>query len=120
MPNKSGRRTEIVNVVTGVACSSDLADFPVKIYGAVGSNINGIPVVCGGYTGSFRGYSEKCYRFTNGGWEKFASMKTRRKSAAGVMYNDKLHVFGGSGCRLPCCQYRKMFIWKNFHKGRCS
>ena len=120
MPNKSGRRTEIVNVVTGVTCSSDLADFPVKIYGAVGSNINGIPVVCGGYAGYAGGYSEKCYRFTNGGWKEFASMKSRRHSAAGVMYNKKLHVFGGSGCRRPCCPYGKMFIKKKFHKERCS
>ena len=119
---KFTRRTEIVDVATGVTCSSDLADFPVGILGAVGSNINGIPVVCGGFeiiSGAYW-FSEKCYRFTNGGWEEFARMTSRRDSAAGVMYNNKLHVFGGSGCLRPCCPYRKMFIKKKFHKERCS
>ena len=41
-------KTEIVDVVSGEACS-DLANFPLQNYSyAVGSNFDGTPVVCGG------------------------------------------------------------------------
>jgi hypothetical protein len=87
------RKTEIVDVANGLTCS-DMADFPVELSGAVGASLDGTLVVCGGYFGS-SGYSDKCYRFTNGVWEEFASMKEKREYAAGVMYNKELHVFGG-------------------------
>ena len=85
-------KTEIVDVANGVSCS-DMADFPVEIHHAVGANLDGTPVVCGGVGPS--GYSKKCYRFTDGGWEEFVSMKVKRSAMPGVMYNKKLHVFGG-------------------------
>ena len=93
LPLSSARKTEIVDVANGVSCS-DLSDFPDDIIGAVGANLDGTPVVCGGYTS---GPSEKCYKFTNGMWEEFATMKEKRYAiqAAGVVYNKKLHVFGG-------------------------
>ena len=81
-------KTEIVDVVNGVSCS-DMAYFDYHIHGAVGGNLDGSPVVCGGE------YTEKCYRFANGVWEEFTSMKQKRQYAAAVMYNKKLHVFGG-------------------------
>ena len=94
--SSSVTKTEIVDVATGVTCS-DLADFPVKLHGAVGANLHGTPVVCGGYFSySNLGYSDKCYSFTNGVWgEEFASMKDKRVYAAAIVYNKKLHVFGG-------------------------
>ena len=89
------RKTEIVDVANGVTCS-ELADFPVEIEGAVTANLDGTPVVCGGVLSPWpHQYSDKCYRFTNFAWEVFASMKKERGNAAGVMYNKKLHVFGG-------------------------
>ena len=91
-PWSFARKTEIVDVVSGLSCS-DLDDFPVEIKGSVGANLHGIPVVCGGDLGS--SYSEKCYGLTNGAWEEFASMKQKRAFAAGVTFNKKLHVFGG-------------------------
>ena len=94
--NANLRKTEIVDVANGLTCS-DMADFPIQLHGAVGANLDGTPVVCGGYDSSSSfGYSDKCFRFTNGVWEEFASMKEKRFLAAGVMHNDKLHVFGGS------------------------
>ena len=87
------RKTEIVDVANGLSCS-DLARFPVEITVAVGANLGGIPVVCGGWGSSIE-YSAKCFRLTNSVWENFASMKEKRGYAAGVMHNDKLHVFGG-------------------------
>ena len=88
MPFFSARKTEIVDVANGVSCT-DMADFPVLVYGSVGANLDGTPVVCGGFS------ENECYRFTNGVWEEFASMKKERVYAAGVMHNKKLHVFGG-------------------------
>ena len=89
VPYSSSRKTEIVDLANGITCSN-LAKFPFENYGAVGANIDGTPVVCAG--GSTQ--SKSCHRFTNGVWEKFASMKDRYL-AAGVMYNKRLHVFGG-------------------------
>ena len=86
------RKTEIVDVTNGLTCSN-LNDFPEKIYGTVGANLGGTPVVCGGV--GFSGYSNWCHRYNIYKWEKFATMKERRQYATGVMHNDKLHVFGG-------------------------
>ena len=94
------RKTEIVDVATGLSCS-DMADFPVELSGAVGANLDGSPVVCGGSGSSPNAHSDVCYRFVNGGWEEFAIMKNKKSGAAGVVYNKKLHVFGGfSGSSL--------------------
>ena len=87
------RKTEILDVANGLTCS-DMAEFPFELENAVGANLVGTPVVCGGYLGS-NVRSEKCYRFTNSVWEEFAAMKEKRETAAAVMHNDKLHVFGG-------------------------
>ena len=85
-------KTEIVDVVSGETCA-DLEDFPLKNWFAVGANLDGTPIVCGGR--SYGGYLKICYKFTNSGWQEFASMKEKRGKAAGVLYKKKLHVFGG-------------------------
>ena len=85
-------KTEVVDVVNGITCA-DLANFPLPNAAAVGANIHGTPVVCGGGAGS-TGF-QTCYNLTNGGWQEFASMKTKRKYAAGVMHKNKFHIFGG-------------------------
>ena len=101
-PRPSARKTEIVDVANGLTCS-DLAEFPVELIGAVGANLGGTPVVCGGVVLYMSGPdiynsagSDKYYRFKNSVWQEFASMKEKRNSAAAVMHNDKLHVFGGN------------------------
>jgi hypothetical protein len=92
-------KTEIVDVVGGETCA-DLADFPVSNNGAVGANLNGTPIVCGGYYGYSTGNSRTCYKFTNAGWQEFASMNETRGFAAGIMFKNKFHVFGGYGSSL--------------------
>ena len=47
-PYISARKTEVVDVESGETCA-DLADFPVENEGAVGANLNGTPIVCGGH-----------------------------------------------------------------------
>ena len=90
-PKSSATKTEIVDVVYGENCA-DLADFPWKIESAVGVNLHGTPAVCGGWSSN---YIRKCYKFKNGGWEVFASMKEKRRYASGVVYDNKFHIFGG-------------------------
>ena len=85
-------KTEVVDVVTGETCA-DLADFPLPNYDAVGAILDGTPIVCGGYFSS--GYSHTCYKLDFMGWHAYASMKEKRSYAAGVVFQNKLHVFGG-------------------------
>ena len=74
------RKTEIIDIASGGVTCSDLENFPVEISGGVGGNLQGTPVVCGGYHST---YSDKCYKFTTtGGWQEFASMKDKRGIAA--------------------------------------
>ena len=107
----SSIKTEIIDVMNNTTCS-DLADFPkinnfltgnyqhFPIHGAVGSNLLGTPFVCGGEKKPYP-YEpdDKCYKFTKtnslGGWHKFTSMKDRRFRAAGIVYKNKFHIFGG-------------------------
>ena len=89
----SATKTEILDLVSGESCA-DLADFPLEKYAGVGANLNGTPVVCSGYPS---GYSQTCYKFTDSVWQTFATMKEKRESAVGVVYKNKLHVFGGYG-----------------------
>ena len=45
--------------------------------------------------GGFVQRSSKCFKLKEGGWEEFATMKTKRASAAGIVFEEKLHIFGG-------------------------
>ena len=91
-PDSSATKTDVEDVVNGESCA-DLADFPLENRGAVGANLHGTPVVCGGYSS---GYTQTCYKYTNAGWQQFASMKEKRADFAGVMHKNKFHVFGGT------------------------
>ena len=87
-------KTEIVDVVSGEVCE-DLAVFPIQnCSDAVGANLDGTPVVCGGYY--FGTHHKICYKLTINGWQEFASMKDHRGLAAAVMFQKKFHVFGGA------------------------
>ena len=46
-PESSATKTEVVDVVSGETCV-DLADFPLTNLNAVGANLHGTPIVCGG------------------------------------------------------------------------
>ena len=98
-PSSSARKTEVVDVVSGKTCA-DLVDFPFYNDGAVGAIFHETPIVCGGRYSLT--YYRKCYKFTtNAGWYQFTSMKEIRHHAAGIMHQNKFHVFGGTnGQRL--------------------
>ena len=61
-PYSPARKTEIVDLANGVNCS-DLVEFPVGLSGAVGANLDGTPVVCGGFDYST---STRTYTLHNG------------------------------------------------------
>ena len=90
---KGTRTTEVVDVESGENCA-DLTDFPVSIEGAVGANLDGTPIVCGGHFNLNTNY-QTCYKLTNAGWQEFAIMNEKRRSAAGIIFKNKFHVFGG-------------------------
>ena len=94
LPVSFGIKTEIVDVVSGETCA-DLDDFPVANHLAVGANLDGTPVVCGGGDIDLGTYYQTCYKLTISGWQEFASMLEKRLGAAGVMFQNKFHVFGG-------------------------
>ena len=97
-PSSSARKTEVVDVTSGKTCA-DLVDFPFSNDGAVGAIFHETPVVCGGRYSLT--YYRTCYKFSNAGWYQFTSMKENRHLAAGIMHQNKFHVFGGTnGPRL--------------------
>jgi hypothetical protein len=91
--DSSATKTEVVDIESGESCA-DLADFPLTNWGTVGANLHGTPVVCGGYS-PVSAYLKTCYKYTNTGWQQFATMKEKRAYSAGITYKNKFHVFGG-------------------------
>ena len=93
----TGRKaTEVIDLEDSNVMCEDLEDFPISIDNAVGGNLASTPIICGGYfyNGSDHS-SDKCFKYTEGGWQHFATMIERRAWAAGIVYNNALHIFGG-------------------------
>ena len=73
-----------------------MADIPEYVRdNAVGVNLQGTPVFCGGADVSSGLISDKCYKFTNNSWIEFTNMKQERRNTAGIMYKKEWHIFGG-------------------------
>ena len=74
--NSATKTTEIINIDNEVLTShvncKDLDDYPLKISGAVGSNMGSFPVLCGGRDNS--GSVNQCHRLESGKWEPFANL----------------------------------------------
>ena len=90
-------KTEVIGLEDSNVICEDLEDFPLEVFGAVGANLASTPIICGGeiYNGSSKDSSDKCFKYMKGGWQQFATMIERRASAAGIVYNNALHIFGG-------------------------
>jgi hypothetical protein len=93
-------KTEVIDLEDSNVICEDLEDFTMEIQGAVGANLASTPIICGGYfyNGSYPySYysSDKCFKYIKGGWQHFATMIERRVFAAGIVYNNALHIFGG-------------------------
>ena len=96
-PSNNATKTEVIGLEDSNVICEDLEDFPLEVSGAVGANLTLTPIICGGeiYNGSSKDSSDKCFKYMEGGWQHFATMIERRASAAGIVYNNALHIFGG-------------------------
>ena len=85
-PPISPPTTEIIDLADEEVSCSNLEDFPVEIFGAVGANLGSVSIICGG--GSDDGSSmhnalKQCYKLLkNGGWEEFTTMISGRRHSA--------------------------------------
>ena len=88
--------TEVIDFEDSNVICEDLEDFPTEIAGAVGANLASTTIICGGdyYNGGLSA-SDKCFKYMEGGWQHFATMIEKRAFAAGIVYNNALHIFGG-------------------------
>ena len=89
-------KTEVIDLENNNVICNDVDDFPLEISDAVSGNLASLPIICGG--SSFNGSShssDKCFRYTKAGWQHFATMKDRRHGAAGIVYDNGFHIFGG-------------------------
>ena len=48
----STRSTEIIDVIDDGTTCPELAKFPEEVAAAVGANLQGVPIICGGYMGN--------------------------------------------------------------------
>ena len=69
----SNSPTEFIDVINDKTCNN-LAKFPKGVsHEAVGGNLQGIPIVCGGYGFPIQGEevvdSDICYKLTMSGWK---------------------------------------------------
>jgi len=90
-PSSSSVKTEVFDLQSNTICQ-DLKDFPSKLNVAVGGTVNGVPTVCGGYSG---GYQDKCYQLIDNDWKELTTMAEKGGYASSIMHDDKMHVFGG-------------------------
>ena len=65
------KTTEIINIENSSVTCQNLEEYPLPIARAVGFNMGSLPVICGGYDGS---YSNQCHRMESGKWQPFANL----------------------------------------------
>jgi len=93
----TAKKTEVIDLEDSKVICEDLEDFPMEIDGAVGAKLASTPIICGGsFNNGSSQASDKCFKYMEGGWQHFATMIERRAYAAGIVYNNALHIFGGN------------------------
>ena len=88
------KNTEVIDSENSNVICEDLEDFSMEIDNAVGANLASMPIICGGALENGTS-SNKCFIYTKGGWQHFVTMIDRREYAAGIVYDNALHIFGG-------------------------
>ena len=71
-PRSPATKTEIINTDNSGLTCKDLEDYLSEVYGAVGFNMDSLPVICAGYDGST--YLNQCHRMESGKWQPFANL----------------------------------------------
>ena len=94
--NNSTTKTEVIDLENNNVECKDLDNFPLEIRHAVSANLASMPIICGGWLRNAPiDSSDKCFRYMEGEWQHFATMIDRRYGAAGIVYDNALHIFGG-------------------------
>ena len=105
--DSSRNPTEVINLDDEDVTCRELEDFPILLSDAVGANLGSSPVICGGQNSTYSyGEIDTCFKLINGNygqklWKPFATMSDKRAVAAGVAYQNTLHVFGGLSGEEP-------------------
>ena len=95
-PYKTAKKTEVVDLENSNDACNYLDNFPVEISFAVGGNLASTPIICGGELNDWDySSSNKCFKYTKGGWQHYVTMREERRKAAGIVYDDAFHIFGG-------------------------
>ena len=96
-PSTNATKTEVIVLDDSNILCEDLEDFPMEIGAGIGAKLASTSIFCGGILSYNESYysSDKCFKYTKGGWQHFATMVQRRVNAAGIVYNNALHIFGG-------------------------
>ena len=99
--NEESTKTSLFDLEGNIKCTKNIGKFPRKLKTAAYSFFAGHPVICGGHHDDIKdanGYNiveNRCWKFGNGKWTEFATMKKRRFGAQAFVVEDKLNVYGG-------------------------
>ena len=94
--NYSATKTEVIDLENSNVECKDLDNFPLEIKHAVSTNLASMPIICGGWLENAPiDSSDKCFKYMDGGWQHFATMLEKRMGAAGIVYDNAFHIFGG-------------------------
>ena len=92
----SGTETEVIDSENSNVTCKDLEDFPMELEYGVGANLASMPIICGGLHYEMRSTSsDKCFIYKEGGWQHFVTLINGRQYAAGIVYENTFHIFGG-------------------------
>ena len=90
--------SQVLDIKAETTCSLPPAgvSYPFKMNTGVGTTIDGIPLICGGYAGGSGGRLKQCYKFDElmNAWALHANMVTGREAPAAAVLNGKLWVTG--------------------------
>ena len=97
-------QAQVVDLESNNECSA-LANYPLYLNNAVGSVMDGSPLICSGSSESSGSYEDPapedqsvCYKYEKQSqqWEMHASLKTGRRGAASAKIGNDLWVTGGT------------------------
>merc|ERR1719330_2056796 len=91
----NGIKTEVLDLSENPSAipssCSGMEDFPVEIHGAVGGNVNSVPLICGGRDTN-RKATNDCYKLEGKTWRKVTSggLNVNRRGAAAIVRTKNL------------------------------
>jgi hypothetical protein len=97
-PTYSSKKTEVIDLEDSEVKCKDLDVFPMEIFLGIGTNLVSMPIICGGLfydAFTIEHSSDQCLIYKETGWQHFVTMIDRRIDAAGIVYDNAFHIFGG-------------------------